>query len=78
MQTPPEHAQSAPAPAAPKPKSVAWADMVDGMDTMPVAQARRLTPSDINVGFGPIMDEREFEAYRKARGNKVRVVTAKK
>ena len=59
-----------PAQSAPK----AWADMVDEMDTMPVEAAKRLKPSDVGVRFGPLMDERQFQEYCKARGNRVQVI----
>lgn len=58
-------------PSAPKP-SESWADMVDSMDVMPLEDARRLKPSDFAVKFGPIMDEKEFEAYRQLRLQKRR------
>lgn len=58
----------------PPEKHVAWADFVDGMETMPLEQASALTPRDIGVQFGPAMDEAQFAAYRKARGGNVRIL----
>ena len=63
-----------PAAAPAKEKHVSWADVIDDMDTMPVEEAQRLSPSDIGVQFGPIMDERQFQEYQRTRKNKVRVI----
>lgn len=49
-------------------KHEAWSQFVGGMETMPVKEARTLAPKDMGVQFGPVMDERQFEEYRKARG----------
>lgn len=49
-------------------KHEAWSQFVGGMETMPVDRARTLAPKDMGVQFGPVMDEKQFEAYRKARG----------
>lgn len=56
-------------------KHEAWAQFVGGMETMPVDDARKLQPKDIGVQMGPVMDEAQFEAYRKARAGQVRVIT---
>lgn len=55
-------------------RAAAWAQFTGSMGTMPVSQARRLSPKDIGVHFGPVMDEAQFEAYRKAQGGNVRVL----
>ena len=52
----------------------AWARFTGGMATMPVSQARRLRPEDIGVHLGPVMDEAQFEAYRRAQAGNVRVL----
>jgi hypothetical protein len=65
-----------PAPVK-KPAHLAWADMVDDMDTMPLQRAKSLTPSEIGAMFGPVMDERQFQQYRQARakqGREVRIL----
>lgn len=83
QQTPPTANVSTAAPSAPvkAPKAKrslqkheAWAEFVGGMDTMPADQASKLAPKDIGVQFGPIMDEAQFEAYRKARKGRVHVM----
>lgn len=53
---------------------VAWADFVDGMNTMPVADAQRLKPKDIGFQLGPMMTEEEFEAYQRSRNGNVRII----
>ncbi len=70
VQTPPQP------PGAPiKTAAEAWASFVGGMGVMPAEEARRLDPKkDIGVHLGPVMDEAQFEAYRKARGGAVRVL----
>lgn len=83
-QTPPKPAPTTapidPPPNAPtkakKPleRHVAWSDMVDEMQPMPVEQARQLDPRDIGVRMGPIMDEHQFREYCKTRNRKVRIV----
>ena len=71
---PSQQTSKAPEETPRKPKHVAWADMVDSMDTMSVEDARALSPRDMGVHFGPIMDEKQFEAYRRARKGQVRIV----
>lgn len=61
-------------PSAPIKPHLAWARFRQDMDTMPVDQARKLRPQDIGVQFGPIMDEKQFEEYQKARKGKVHVI----
>ena len=61
-------------PAKKKAVHEAWADMVDSMDTMSVDEAKALRPQDFGVHLGPIMDEKQFEAYKKARAGHVRVL----
>ena len=74
-ETTPQRPPSAPQqPGAPLKAARAWASFVGGMQTMPAEQARRLDPKDIGVHVGPVMDEAQFEAYRKARGGSVRVL----
>lgn len=48
-------------------KHAAWGEFVGGMSTMPAKDARKLKAQDIGVHVGPVMDEAQFEAYRKAR-----------
>lgn len=84
-QTTPPRPPSKPAaaPDAPsKPTAAqAWASFVGGMGTMSEEAARRLDPTkDIGVHLGPVMDEAQFEAYRRARageGGVVRVLNRK-
>lgn len=52
----------------------AWADFVDTMEKMPIEEAQRLTADDVNMHVGPIMDEQQFEEYRKTRRNKVKII----
>lgn len=82
-QTTPQRPSPAAAPSAPnapaKPTAAqAWASFVGGMGTMSEEAARRLDPKkDIGVHLGPVMDEAQFEAYRRARagaGGVVRVL----
>jgi hypothetical protein len=66
----PREAPGAPAKAAKAAKAarhVAWADFTASMATMPLQDARKLKPQDIIMHMGPVMDEAQFEAYRKAR-----------
>lgn len=55
-------------PGAPlKSKVGAWGEFVDGLETMPARDARKLKAKDVGVHLGPIMDEAQFKAYREAR-----------
>lgn len=56
-------------------KHAAWGEFVDGLKTMPAKDARKLKAQDMGVHFGPIMDEAQFEAYRKSRQGGVHVVS---
>lgn len=64
LDTPP----GAPAKRRPE-KHVEWTEFVGGMSTMPAKDARKLKPQDIGMHMGPMMDEAQFEAYRKSRQN---------
>lgn len=63
----PREAPGAPSKAAKAARHVAWADFTASMATMPLQDARKLKPQDISMHMGPVMDEAQFEAYRKAR-----------
>ena len=51
-----------------------WSEVVQGMQTMPVEEARKLNPRDIGVRMGPIMDEAQFREYCKMRKTRVRII----
>ena len=77
---PPAHPTSGEAPNAPaKTRKLpeahqAWSEFVEGMNTMPVADAQRLKPRDISFQMGPMMTEEQFKEYQRTKNRNVRVI----
>lgn len=71
VQPPSEPPTSPPgAPIKHRSRAQTWAQIVCGMQTMPVEDAKKLKPDDIGVCMAPFMlTEEEMEEYRRHRAN---------